>query len=213
MVDITLLNGVQGAAHPTSKGNPMKKIFGKISINAPVILGLTGISLIVLIINSLSGGRFNNAMGIYYTSITDLTFYTRFFTHSIAHINMTHYAGNFLLILAIGPLIEEKYGSRYTLIALLICSVVTGLVHVIFQPRVMLLGASGIAFMLILIGSFVNTSRGKIPLTFILVTVLYICNEIIAGITVHDNVSRVTHVIGGICGAACGWYWARRKSN
>ena len=45
---------------------------------------------------------------------------------------------------------------------------------------------------------------GCIPLTLILVLALYLGGEIVDGITLADNVSQLTHIIGGVCGAFLG---------
>ena len=45
---------------------------------------------------------------------------------------------------------------------------------------------------------------GWIPITLILVFVLYVGGEIISGITLKDNISQLTHIIGGVCGALLG---------
>ena len=45
---------------------------------------------------------------------------------------------------------------------------------------------------------------GCIPITLILVLVLYVGGEIIDGVVLSDNVSQLTHVIGGVCGAFLG---------
>ena len=44
----------------------------------------------------------------------------------------------------------------------------------------------------------------SIPLTLILVLVLYVGGEVINGVTLSDNVSQLTHIIGGLCGAFLG---------
>ena len=45
---------------------------------------------------------------------------------------------------------------------------------------------------------------GYIPITLILVLVLYLGNEIVDGLVLNDNVSQLTHIIGGVCGAVLG---------
>ena len=45
---------------------------------------------------------------------------------------------------------------------------------------------------------------GCIPITLILVLVLYLGNEIVDGVMLSDNISQLTHIIGGICGAVLG---------
>jgi membrane associated rhomboid family serine protease len=45
---------------------------------------------------------------------------------------------------------------------------------------------------------------GGIPLTLILVFVIYVGQEIVTAINATDNISHLTHIIGGICGAVIG---------
>ena len=112
--------------------------------------------------------------------------------------------GNIMLILVIGPLLEEKYGSADMIFLIVSTAIITGVVHFIFFPHVMLLGASGVAFAMILLASFTSIKDGSIPLTFILVFVLYIGEQVYDAIFVSDNISHLTHIIGGIIGAYFG---------
>lgn len=182
----------------------MKKRRFSINFNAPVILSMTALSLLVLIANWLTSGGANRLFAVYYTSWADPMQYLRLFTHVIAHKDFSHYTGNFLLILAIGPMVEEKYGSARLAVMIAITALITGLINVVFFRGVALAGASGIVFMLILLASFTNIREGSIPLTVLLVGALYIGNEIFAGLTINDDVSRLTHIAGGLCGAGFG---------
>jgi len=191
----------------------MKKggITTHISFNSPVILGLTFLSLIILIGNYITKGFLNSVLAIRYTSFFDPLMYLRLFTHVVAHQDLAHFTGNFLLILAVGPMIEEKYGSKTLLIMICITAVITGLVNVIFFRNVMLIGASGLGFMLILLASFTNITTKKLPLTVLLVGILYIGNEIISGIASDDNISQISHIIGGLCGGTFGFFIHKDK--
>ena len=51
---------------------------------------------------------------------------------------------------------------------------------------------------------------GSIPLTLILVAVIYIGGEIIDGFTLSDGVSHLTHIVGGCCGTGIGFYLGKR---
>lgn len=180
----------------------MKKL--RISFNAPVTLSFVLISLVVLILKMIFGQSIVQLFGVYYSSWADPFMYLRLFTHIFTHADIAHFTGNFMLILITGPLIEEKYGKRQLATMILITAGITGLINVLFFQNTVLFGASGIAFMLILLSSFVNIRQREIPLTVILVAVLYIGNEIITGITANDQVSQLAHIIGGICGAVFG---------
>ena len=74
----------------------------------------------------------------------------------------------------------------------------------IFFPDVALLGASGLVFMMIVLVSASDLRAGEIPITMILVIIIYLGSEILTMITAHDNISQLTHIIGGICGAIFG---------
>jgi membrane associated rhomboid family serine protease len=67
------------------------------------------------------------------------------------------------------------------------------------------LGASGIVFMMILLASFTNFRKGEIPLTFILVLIFYVGNEVMSAFR-NDGVARFAHILGGFCGSIFGFF-------
>ena len=178
----------------------------KIQYNSPVILTFALISLVALGLNYLTHGATNKLLfSVYRSSPLNPLTYLRMFTHVLGHANFSHYVGNFMLILMVGPMLEEKYGSSKMIFMILFTALITGLINIAFFGNVALLGASGIAFMFILLSSFVNIEKGRIPLTFILIAILYIGNEIITGVFTSDNLSQLAHIIGGVCGCIFGW--------
>ena len=184
----------------------------KISFNSPVILGFTLICLAALILNTITGGLANRMIfSVYRSSMLNPLTYIRFIGHIFGHSGWQHFIGNIMLILVIGPLLEEKYGFRNILTVILSTALITGIIHFMFFPHTMLLGASGVVFALILLSSFVSIKEGEIPMTFILVTVIYIGQQIFEGIFVNDNISNLTHIIGGITGAGMGYALNKRK--
>ena len=64
---------------------------------------------------------------------------------------------------------------------------------------------SGICFAFILLSSFISLREGEIPLTVILVAVIFLGQQIHEGIVVQDNISNIAHVIGGIIGGIIGF--------
>ena len=54
---------------------------------------------------------------------------------------------------------------------------------------------------LILLSSFTSIKEGTIPLTFILVALIYIGGQAYDGIFIKDNVSNLIHILGGAVGA------------
>lgn len=187
----------------------------KIHYNSPVILTYTILSFIALGLGYISEHQITRLFfSIYRSPMTDPLFYFRLLGHAIGHVDWKHFASNFMLLLIIGPMLEEKYGSRRLFSMMVITALVTGLLNIMLFDTA-LLGASGIVFMLILLSSFVNTEKGRIPLTFILVIVIYIGGEIINAAALQDNISRLTHIVGGICGGIFGYslYNGRPKAK
>ena len=125
--------------------------------------------------------------------------------HVLGHASYAHYLSNMLLLLLVGPQVEEKYGHSPTFWCIVITAVVTGIVQVIVFPTTALLGASGVVFMMIVLSSFTEMNKEGIPITLILVVVLYLGGELVDGLFNHDNVSQLTHIVGGICGLVFGF--------
>ena len=189
--------------------NPLKKI----RYNSPVVLTFALISLVVLVLDFLTGGRTTGLLFCTYrTSPLDLLGYVRMFGHVLGHADLQHYIGNMTLILVLGPMLEEKYGSKNLLLAIAITAVVSALVHGLVSEGA-LLGASGIVFMMIMLSSLTGMKSGTVPLTMILVAVVYIGGEIIDGIVNQDSISQLTHIVGGICGTAIGFALAKKKKK
>ena len=100
---------------------------------------------------------------------------------------------------------EEKYGSRNLLEMMGITAVITAIVHALLSSNVALLGASGIVFMLIILSSISNVKSGEIPITFIIVCVIFIGGQILDSFHA-DNISQLGHIVGGACGGCFGLF-------
>ena len=189
----------------------MKIKLPKFQYNSPVILTMTLISAVALLLNWITHG-WSNAMlfTVYRTKLTDPLLYLRLFTHALGHANYSHFIGNYMLILLVGPMMEEKYGSAAIVKVIVIAALITGLVNYIFFPGVAICGASGVVFAFIILTSFTGFGAGEIPLTFILIAVIFIGQQIFEGAFVKDNISQVSHIIGGLVGAVIGYMWNKR---
>lgn len=185
----------------------------RIQYNAPVTLTLAITALLALILGHVTSGATNYYLfSVYRAPLTDPLFYVRLFGHVFGHAGLEHYFNNFVIILLVGPMLEEKYGGRQLAFMMAVTALVTGLLFVLVSEHAML-GASGIVFMLILLSSFTNLQRGRIPLTLVLALVIYIGREAVAGAAAADNISQLSHIIGGICGALFGFLLNRGKVN
>lgn len=173
--------------------------------NAPVVLTFALCAFLVHLANAWSGGVLSPA---YFAALPDFDYasfwsWFRLVSHALGHKDMAHLASNFAVILLIGPILEEKYGSRALLVMILATSLVTGVLNTLFF-NTGLMGASGVVFMMILLGSFANHKAGEIPLTFLLVVGIYLAGEVTAAFR-EDEVSQFAHVLGGLCGTVFGF--------
>lgn len=183
----------------------------RIRYNAPVTLTYALAATAVMALDStllpgLTERYFTVGAAMSVTSVVD---YLRLATHALGHASWEHLLGNFAFILLLGPILEEKYGSGSLLSMITITAVATGLLNVVFLTTG-LLGASGVVFMMILLVSFTNIQGGEIPLTFILVLVLYLVREIVESLRV-DSVSQFAHIVGGVMGSAFGFFGPSRR--
>ena len=178
----------------------------KITFNSPAILGFSGICLIALILGMITRGQSTHILFMTYRdSLLNPMTYVRLFSHAFGHQNWAHFIGNMSYILLLGPMLEEKHGTSRIVEIILVTAFVTGLVNFVLFPRVALCGASGVVFAFILLTSFTNFKEGEIPLTFILVALIYLGQQVFEGLSIRDNVSNLSHIIGGIVGAICGY--------
>ncbi|MDE6419755.1 MAG: rhomboid family intramembrane serine protease [Lachnospiraceae bacterium] len=190
----------------------MKKKF-KISFNAPITLGFVAICFVVTLLGIItSGGSTRLLFMTYHSSLVNPLTYLRFFTHVFGHAGWSHFIGNASYLLLLGPMLEEKHGSKELLEVIVITAFVPALINYIFFPHIGLLGASGVVFAFILLASFTGFEEGEIPLTFILVTVIFIGQQVYEGIAYKDNISHMGHIVGGMLGAVSG-YMLNKKSR
>ena len=186
----------------------------RLSFNAPAVLTFTALCVIAQLISMLTRGESNRVLfSVYRASLLDPLTWVRCFTHVLGHAGWEHLLGNIMYILILGPMIEEKYGTATTAFIMAATALVIGIINMVFFPGVMLLGASGIVFAFILIASITIREDNTIPVTFILVAVLYLGQQIWQGLFQQDNVSQMAHIAGGAVGAGLGFLLGRAKQK
>lgn len=186
----------------------------RLQYNSPVILSFFFLSLLALVLGYLTAGWTTAALfSVYRSSPADPLTYIRFLGHVLGHADFSHFLGNMLLLLVVGPPLEEKYGSRMLLVGIVFTALVSGILQFIWFPHTALLGASGIVFMLIMLASLSGMKDGKIPLTLLLVGILYLGQEVYSMLFVQDQVANLMHIVGGICGTAFGFWLGKRSES
>ncbi|MBO7698696.1 MAG: rhomboid family intramembrane serine protease [Erysipelotrichaceae bacterium] len=186
----------------------MRKKF-TIYLNAPITMAFVSICIIALGLDYLTNGRSTMLVfSTYGSSWFNPMTYVRLVCHVFGHGGVNHLISNMLYILLLGPILEEKYHVRVSLV-ILVTAVITGLIHNLLQPHVLLLGASGVVFAFILLASITGKEQG-IPITLILVAILWLGQEFYTGFTSADNISQLTHIIGGVSGAIMGMLFKKK---
>ena len=105
----------------------------RITFNAPAILGFVLMCFVATMLGVFSSGRITQFFFMtYHSSLANPMTYLRLFTHVLEHNGWSHFIGNSSYLLLLGPLLEEKYGTRVLIEVIMITSFVTGIVNYIF---------------------------------------------------------------------------------
>jgi membrane associated rhomboid family serine protease len=179
----------------------------RITYNAPVVLTFTLAAVVVFVLTRLIPPL--QHWFIASPHLGSVQSYVALFSFILGHENWNHLLGNFMLILLLGPILEEKYGSARLLMMILVTALITGIANAALS-NAGLLGASGIVFMMILLASMANVRGGEIPLTFIAVAIIYLGGEVVRSFH-DDNISQMAHLVGGAVGAGFGFFLAGKK--
>ncbi len=186
----------------------------RITFNSPAILGFALMCCVATALGAITRDASTRLLfSTYAAPMTDILMYVRLIGHSFGHADLTHLVANMSYLLLVGPMLEEKYGTRTMIVLMAIVSVTTGILNNLLFPHTMLLGASGICFALILLASFSAFREGELPLTFILVALIYLGQQVIDGLLTKDHISQASHLIGGVIGALAGFTMNRNTKG
>jgi len=186
----------------------------RIDYNAPFCLTFALATMIVYVAGIFSNGWLTaNWFSIPGTALfTDWTTYPRLILHVLGHVSAQHLFTNLVVFLLVGPLLEEMYGPTFLFFLCLLTAIFTGLIMILCFSGA-LLGASGIVFALIILSSFANAKSGTIPLTFVLISLIFLGGEIIRALNEQDQIAQFAHIAGGILGGGAGFFMAKRSES
>ena len=183
----------------------------RLTFNAPVTLWFVFFCCAATFLGPFTGGKTDEMLFMtYHSSLSDPLTFVRFFTHVMGHSGWEHFISNASYLLLLGPMLEEKHGSSRILGVILITALITGLVNYFFFPAVALRGASSVVFAFILLTSFTGFREGEIPVSFLLVAAIFLGQQVYEGLVLNDDVSNLSHIIGGLVGAVLGYELNKR---
>jgi membrane associated rhomboid family serine protease len=203
---------------------PKKTVSGpriKVTYNAPVTLSFVIISAVIMLLDlyvfkhQLSTALFIIPGGSKSSHPFNWKLpldYFRLFSHVFGHTDWGHLISNMSLILLLGPILEDRYGSPVLALMMTMTALVTGVINACFIT-VPEMGASDIVFMMIILTSYTSLAKNEIPLSFILVFLLYVGGQFYnAQALKTDGISVIAHIAGGLCGSLFAFLAAPKNS-
>lgn len=191
----------------------IKSALSKIHYNSPVVLTYAIVCAVMLLMNFITMGWLNSTLLVCYghpNLLNPLT-YIRGFLHVVGHADWSHLFNNMILLMLVGPIVEERYGSRNLLLMIICNAVITAIINgLLFSTGI--IGASGVVFMMIILSAFTGVQKGKVPVTLIIVALMYLGREISTALTSpNDGISQMAHIVGGFVGLFFGIIFYRKK--
>lgn len=186
-----------------------KNVLRRLSVEAPVVVTFVFFCTLMHLI-SLTGILPHGSIFLGVDDFFEPTnpmHYIRQFTHIFMHDGWQHLRNNMTHMLLVGPSSEAVFGSKNLIIIMVAVAISSAWAHIMIgAPWTRQLGASGVCFAVILLNSLVSAKRGKIPVSFILTALWWLGDELIDLFFSKDGVSHHAHLVGGIVGAAAGYY-------
>ena len=104
---------------------------------------------------------------------------------------------NLILIMLLGPAMEERYGSTIIGIMIFVSALFSGVLNACFSSD-SLIGAVPVVCMMIFLNAFMSFSKKKFPLSFAAVMVFFVLLQIFEG---EGAIRIIICIAGGLCGS------------
>ena len=164
--------------------------------NAPVTLTFALLSLLALALNELTDGWTTQNL---FCSVL----------HVLGNTSLTTCTGNIIVLLVVGPAAEERFGSAKVFFAVLLTALAGAAIMWFLFPEATIMGASGVLFCMMMLASFASMRGGAIPITLILVIILYLGSEVLQAVSGEAGLPELTHIAGGVVGLLLGLVFSR----
>ena len=99
---------------------------------------------------------------------------------------------------------EERFGSAKVFFAVLLTALAGAAIMWFLFPDATIMGASGVLFCMMMLASFASMRGGAIPITLILVIILYLGSEVLQAVSGTAGLPELTHIAGGVVGLLLG---------
>ena len=187
------------------------KIDLKVAYDAPVTLTFVIVSAIIFLLNILlaKSGKAGGLEKIFASPTSQAGVLPFIVKQPVSYLRLLFYifgaaAGwasllftNLILIMLLGPAMEERYGSVIIGIMIFVSALFSGVLNACFCENC-LVGAVPVVSMMIFLNAFMSFSKKKFPLSFAAVMVLFVLLQIFSGTEV---VQIIICIAGGLCGS------------
>lgn len=178
--------------------------------NAPVSLTLALLSLLALALGELTDGwATQNLFSFYKSALTDYLTYPRAIFHVLGNTDLTVCTSNIILLLVIGPAAEERFGSVKVLTAVLLTAIAGALVVWFVYPEASIMGARSLLFMMMILAGFASARSGSVPITLVLILLLFIGREVVETLSAGMSLQTLTDIAAGAVGLLLGLAFSR----
>lgn len=185
-----------------------KKFSLSVSYDAPVTLTFSLISLLVFIIFQVILKSKNGIITIGAPTMSggespfvfaNPLCYFRMIIHVFSAETFAVLISNLMILLLLGPVLEEYYGSVIVGIMMIVSALLSGVLNACFCKH-SATGSESIVFMLILLNGFISVNKKKIPLASVFVLILFIVGQCKNGVS-DGLIIMITNIAGGLCGS------------
>ena len=181
----------------------------KVAYDAPVTLSFVIICAIIFLLNVLlaKSGKAGGLEKIFASPTSQagvLPFipsapvsYVRLFFYIFGAGDPSVMFTNLILIMLLGPAMEERYGSVIIGIMIFVAALFSGVLNACFSES-SLVGSLPLVSMMIFLNAFMSFSKKKFPLSFAAVMVLFVLLQVFTG---AGAVRIIICIAGGLCGS------------
>ena len=189
----------------TSKKN---KAGFSVSFDSPVGLVLVILLVVMAIIERLVPSidwlfvcpcKAGNSAAFDYRNVAD---YFRILLYPFGFSSWNQLTANLVFILLLFPKIESVFGKLFSSMLVLITVAFAGVICVCFSNSV-IYGTSGIVCMLLILAIFISADKRQIPVSYILLAVIYFAREIVSIIDTN-TIEVFCHFAGSLAGSLVG---------
>lgn len=185
-----------------------KKFSLNFTYDSPVSLSFVILSVLILVLDlTVLKLKLNQSIllsptssaGAFPFAFSDVKSIFRLFLYIFGGTDKTVFLTNCLLIILMGPEMEERYGSIIIGIMIFVAAFFAGVLNACFCKNPMS-GCNSVVFMFILLDTILTFSKKRIKATSIAIIALFICREVFIG-NVNGAVGVMITIAGGLCGS------------